>query len=89
MNLMLTAKCDNTDAFYNQGYLAVKAEFGDWCDASRCVFAKVDDTNLVELFFDVDPAKLKEWLSKPSTQEMFKTHNFVPTRYTFNPLQMG
>ena len=89
MNLMLTATCDDTDHFYQTGYLAAKQEFSDWCDASRCVFAKIDDTNLVELFFDVDPAKLKAWLAKPSTQEIFKTHNFVPTRYTFDPLQMG
>ncbi len=89
MNLMLTAQCDNTDAFYEQAYSVVKPEFAEWCDASKCVFAKVDDQNLVELFFDVDPPKLKAWLSKPSTQEMFKAHNFVPTRYTFDPLQMG
>ena len=88
MNLMLTAHCNSTDVFY-QTYLAIKPEFAEWCDASRCVFAKVDDTNLVELFFDVDPVKLKAWLGKPSTQAMFKAHNFVPTRYTFNPLQMG
>ena len=89
MNLMLTAQCTNTDEFYTNAYLAAKPEFSDWCDSSRCVFAKVDDTHLVELFFDVDPAKLKQWLSKPSTQEMFKAHNFVPTRYTFSPLEMG
>lgn len=89
MNLMLTATCDSTDAFYQNAYLVAKPEFSDWCDASRSVFAKVDDHNLVELFFDVDPPKLKAWLSKPSTQEMFKAHNFVPTRYTFSPLQMG
>lgn len=88
MNLMLTAHCDNTDAFY-QSYLAVKPEFAEWCNISRCVFAKVDDNNLVELFFDVNPPKLKAWLGQPSTQAMFKKHNFVPTRYTFTPLQMG
>ena len=89
MNLMLTANCDSTDVFYQEAYLTVKHEFADWCDASRCVFAKIDDNNLVELFFDVNPPKLKLWLAKPSTQAMFKAHNFVPTRYTFDPLQMG
>ena len=89
MNLMLTATCNNTDEFYKTGYSAAKAEFGEWCDASRCVFAKVADTNLIELFFDVNPAKLKAWLAKPSTQAIFKAHSFVPTRYTFTPLQMG
>ena len=89
MNLMLTATCDNTDTFYTDAYSVVKPEFAEWCDASRCVFAKVDDNNLIELFFDVNPPKLKAWLSKPSTQEMFKAHNFVPTRFTFSPLEMG
>ena len=89
MNLMLTATCNSTDDFYQNRYHSVKSEFADWCDASRCIFAKVDDTQLVELFFDVNPPKLKAWLSKPSTQEMLKGHNFVPTRYTFEPLQMG
>ena len=89
MNLMLTATCTNTDEFYTQAYLVLKSEFSEWCDASRCVFAKVDETNLIELFFDVNPAKLKAWLAKPSTQEIFRAHNFVPTRYTFSPLQMG
>lgn len=89
MNLMLTATCNDTDTFYEKAYSAVKHEFAEWCDASRCVFAKVDDQNLIELFFDVDPASLGAWLAKPSTQAMFKEHGFVPTRYTFNPLQMG
>ena len=89
MNLMIKATCNNTDEFYKNGYQLAKSDFGDWCDASRCVFAKIDDNNLIELFFDVDPVKLKVWLSKPSTQEILKTHNFVPTRYTFTSLQMG
>ena len=84
---MLTATCDNTDAFYAD-YIKTKAEFAQWCDSSRCVFAKVDATNLIELFFDVDLAKLKVWLGQPSTQALFKAHHFVPTRYTFTPLQM-
>ena len=37
---------------------------------------------------EVNPPKLKEWLAKPSTQQIFKEHNFVPTRYTFEPLSM-
>ena len=89
MNLMLTAHCDSTDDFYEKGYSVVKPEFADWCDISRCVFAKVDEKNLVELFFDVDPPKLKAWLQKPETQALFKAHNFVPTRYTFSPLEVG
>ena len=52
---------------------AVKSEFAEWCDSSKCVFAKVDDNNLIELFFDVNPPKLKAWLGKESTQEMFKS----------------
>ena len=87
MNLMLTATCDDTNAFY-QDYLRVKPEFADWCDISRCAFGKIDDNNLIELFFDVDMAKLGAWLAKPETVAMFKAHNFVPTRYTFNPLQL-
>ena len=89
MNLMLTAHCDSTDVFYQEAYQSVKHEFAEWCDASRCVFAKIDVQNLVEIFFDVDPPKLKAWLAKPSTQEIFKSHNFVPTRYTFTPLPVG
>ena len=89
MNLMLTAQVDDTDTFYTEGYLRVKPEFAEWCDASRCVFAKVDDTHLIELFFDVAPPKLKAWLAKPSIQALFKAHNMVPTRYTFTPLEMG
>ena len=86
---MLTAHCANTDAFYNDAYSVVKPEFAEWCDITRCVFAKVDDNNLVELFFDVNPPKLKAWLAKPATQAMFKAHSFVPTRYTFDALEMG
>ena len=89
MNLMLTATCDSTDDFYKNAYSVAKPEFAEWCDVSRCVFGKIDDNNLVELFFDVNPAKLKVWLAKPETQAMFKAHNFVPTRYTFSPLNMG
>jgi hypothetical protein len=77
------------DVFDQEAYLTVKHEFAEQCDASRCVFAKIDDQKLGDLFFDVNPPKLHAWLAKPSTQEIFKRHNFVPTRYTFNPLQMG
>ena len=89
MDSMLTATCNSTDDSYENGYLSVKSEFAARFDSSRCIFTKVDDTQLVELFFDVNPPKLKAWLAKPSTQEMFKARNFVPTRYTFEPLQMG
>jgi len=87
MNLMLTAVCEDADEFY-ESYLSVKPEFAEWCDISKCVFAKVDNKNVIELFFDVNPPKLQEWLAKPSTQAIFEKHNIVPTRYTFNPLQM-
>lgn len=63
MNLMLTATCDDTDAFY-QDYLRVKPEFADWCDISRCAFGKIDDNNLIELFFDViGPSLGRGWLN--------------------------
>ena len=88
MNLMLTAKCNDVDEFH-KAYLAVKPEFADWCDISRCMFGKVDEHQLIELFFDVNPSKLKDWLGKASTQAMFQAHGFVPTRYTFTPLEMG
>ena len=88
MNLMLTATCDNTAVFY-QDYLKTKPEFAAWCDLDRCVFATIDENRLVELFFDVDPPKLQAWLAQPSTRDLFQRHNFVPTRYTFSPLQMG
>ena len=86
-NLMLTATCDNTDAF-SADYLKTKAEFAQWCDSSRCVLANVGGNNLIELFFDVDMAKLKVWIGQPSTQALFRAHHFVPTRYTFTPIQM-
>ena len=85
MNLMLKASCDDADQF-RVTYEKIKPEFAAWCDVSKCVFAKIDDINIIELFFDVNPQKLKEWLGKPSTQNVFKEHNFVPTRYTFDPL---
>ncbi|MEC7876621.1 MAG: hypothetical protein VYE05_01350 [Bacteroidota bacterium] len=88
MNLMLTAICNDADDFKKNGYEKMKSEFFDWCDASKCVFCKIDDKNVLELFFDVNPLKLKEWLNKPSTQKIFKEHNFVPTRYAFEPLSM-
>ena len=88
MNLMLTASCNDADDFKINGYENLKYEFSDWCDSSKCVFCKIDDKNILELFFDVNPQKLKEWLAKPSTQQIFKEHNFVPTRYSFEPLSV-
>ena len=82
MNLMLTASCNDAEDFKINGYENLKSEF------SKCVFCKIDNQNVLELFFDVNPLKLKEWLAKPSTQQIFKEHNFVPTRYTFEPLSM-
>jgi hypothetical protein len=32
MNLLLTAQVNDTDTFYEHGYLAVKHEFAEWCD---------------------------------------------------------
>ena len=86
MNLMLMASCNDADDFKTNGYDKVKSEFSNWCDSSKNIFSKIDEQTVLELFFDVNPAKLKEWLAKPSTQQIFKEHNFVPTRYTFEPL---
>ena len=58
MNLMLTATCDDTDAFY-QDFLRVKPEFADWCDI-LAAFGKIDD-NLIELFFDVIGSGRRGW----------------------------
>ena len=88
MNLMLTASCNDADDFKINGYENLKSEFSDWCDSSKCIFCKIDNQNVLELFFDVNPLKLKEWLAKPSTQQIFKEHNFLPTRYSFEPLSM-
>ena len=85
---MLTASCNDADDFKINGYEKVKSEFYEWCDSSKSVFCKIDNQNVLELFFDVNPPKLKEWLAKPSTQQIFKDHNFVPTRYSFEPLTM-
>ena len=88
MNLMLTASSNYADDFKINGYENLKSEFSDWCDSSKCIFCKIDNQNVLELFFDVNPIKLKEWLAKPSTQQIFKEHNFVPTRYSFEPLSI-
>ena len=85
---MLTASCNDADNFKINGYENLKSEFSDWCDSSKCIFCKIDNQNVLELFFDVNPLKLKEWLAKSSTQQIFKEHNFVPTRYSFERLSM-
>ena len=56
---MLTAKCNNVDEFKKNGYDVVKKEFDSWCDNSKSIFAKIDDNNLVVLFFDVNAKELK------------------------------
>ena len=88
MNLMLIANCNSADNFKTHGYEKLKSEFSNWCDSSKSIFSKIDDQTVLELFFDVNPQKLKEWLAKPSTQIIFKEHNFIPTRYTFEPLSI-
>lgn len=89
MNLLLTASVRDADDFKKNGYDSVKHEFSEWCDSSACIFAKIDQYHVVELFFNVNPAKLREWLSRPSTKEMFASHEFEPTRYTFSPMEIG
>ena len=60
MNLMLTASCNDADDFKINGYENLKSEFSDWCDSSKCIFCKIDNQNVLELFFDVNPLKLKD-----------------------------
>ena len=72
MNLMLTASCNDADDFKINGYEKVKSEFSDWCDSSKCVFCKIDDQNVLELFFDVKPAKLQEWLANHPLNKCLK-----------------
>jgi len=85
---MLTAKCNNVDEFKKNGYDVVKKEFDSWGDNSKSIFAKIDDNNLVELFFDVNAMELKKWLAKESTQNIFETQGFYPTRYNFEELKI-
>ena len=51
MNLMLTASCNDADDFKINGYENLKSEFSDWCDSSKCIFCKIDNQNVLELFF--------------------------------------
>ena len=67
---MLTASCNDADDFKINGYENLKSEFSDWCDSSKCIFCKIDNQNVLELFFDVNPLKLKEWLAKPSSKSL-------------------
>tara|TARA_B100000482_G_C12583121_1_gene288663 strand:- start:667 stop:933 length:267 start_codon:yes stop_codon:yes gene_type:complete len=88
MNLMIIASCKSSIDFKKNVYDLVKSEFADWCDNEKSVFSIIDEQNVLELFFDINPVKLKEWLEKPSTQEIVKKHNFVPKRYSFEPLEI-
>ena len=44
---MLTASCNNADNFKINGYEKMKSEFSDWCDASKCVFCKIDNSKVI------------------------------------------
>ena len=58
-------------------------KFKNWCDASKSVFAKVNDTAVIELFFDIDKVKLEDFLNDTEVIENIRRFNFKPVRYSF------
>jgi len=58
----------------------LKDLFSGYCGNSKSIFTKVYENNLLELFFDVDSVKLKEFISSSIIQELFKKHNLVLLR---------
>jgi len=84
-NMLLIAKVSNVDSFKIYSYDVNKPKFKNWCDASKCVFGKVNDTTAIELFFDIDADKLQEFLADPVVSENINRFNFVPIRYKIEP----
>jgi len=83
LNMLLLANVSDADAFKKYSYDINQPKFNNWCDASKSVFAKVNDTTVVELFFDIDKEKLQEFLNDPEVIENISRFNFKPIRYSF------
>jgi hypothetical protein len=83
LNMLLLANVSDVDAFKKYSYDINQPKFNNWCDASKSVFAKVNDTTVVELFFDIDKEKLQEFLNDPEVIENISRFNFKPIRYSF------
>jgi len=83
LNMLLLANVSDVDAFKKYSYDINQPKFNNWCDASKSVFAKVNDTTVVELFFDIYKEKLQEFLNDPEVIENISRFNFKPIRYSF------
>ena len=83
LNMLLLANVSDVDAFKKYSYDINQPKFNNWCDDSKSVFAKVNDTTVVELFFDIDKEKLQEFLNDPEVIENISRFNFKPIRYSF------
>jgi hypothetical protein len=57
LNMLLVANVSDADAFKKLSIDVNYPKFKNWCDASKFVFAKVNDTTVIELFFDIDKVK--------------------------------
>jgi len=83
LNMLLLANVSDVDAFKKYSYDVNQPKFKNWCDASKSVFAKVNDTTVIELFFDIEKEKLQEFLNDPEVGENISRFNFKPIRYSF------
>lgn len=83
LNMLLLANVSDVDAFKKYSYDINQPKFKNWSDASKSVFAKVNDTTVIELFFDIDKVQLQEFLNDPEVSENISRFNFKPIRYSF------
>ena len=83
LNMLLLANVSDVDAFKKYSYDINQPKFKNWSDASKSVFAKVNDTTVIELFFDIDKEQLQEFLNDPEVSENISRFNFKPIRYSF------
>jgi hypothetical protein len=83
LNMLLVANVSDADAFKKLSIDVNYPKFKNWCDASKFVYSKVNDTTVIELFFDIDKVKLQEFLNDPEVIENISRFNFKPVRYSF------
>lgn len=81
--MLLLSNVRDVDAFKKYSYNKNQRKFKNWSDDSKDVFAKVNDTTVIELFFDIDKEKLQVFLNDPEVIENISRFNFKPVRYSF------
>lgn len=88
MNVLVTAHLKQSYDAWKEIFDSDSAR-AEFCDDSRTMVGKVDDSTALIALFDVDPEKMRQRLTSPEFIDLVKDHVVKHDAYSFEEMSIG